>query len=103
MASPTFPYLSDDPQGYLLFLKDYIRPCTDICTNCKVRCLDNFIKTASAPDLGWNRLSPDERPRPAHSLLDAQLANLAFPQPTDMVWICPKTKSIKSSNPPSAV
>ncbi|KAK3334417.1 hypothetical protein B0H65DRAFT_82705 [Neurospora tetraspora] len=78
MASSTFPYLSDDPQGYLLFLKDYIRPCTDICTNCKVRCLDNFIKTASAPDLGWNRLSPDERPRPAHSLLDAQLANLGI-------------------------
>ncbi|KAK3505504.1 hypothetical protein B0T13DRAFT_486099 [Neurospora crassa] len=78
MASPVFLYLSDDPQAYLLFLKDYIRPCADICTNCKVRCLDSFIKTASAPDLGWNRLSPDERPRPAYTLVDAQLANLGI-------------------------
>ncbi|EGO57197.1 hypothetical protein NEUTE1DRAFT_137054 [Neurospora tetrasperma FGSC 2508] len=78
MASPVFLYLSDDPQAYLLFLKGYIRPCADICTKCKVRYLDNFIKTASAPDLGWNRLSPDERPRPAHTLLDAQLANLGI-------------------------
>ncbi|KAJ4361604.1 hypothetical protein N0V85_009388 [Neurospora sp. IMI 360204] len=78
MASPVFLYLSDDPQAYLLFLKDYIRPSTDVCYNCKVRCLDNLIKTASAPDLAWNCLSPDERPRPAHTLLDAQLADLGI-------------------------
>ncbi|KAK1774779.1 hypothetical protein QBC45DRAFT_26541 [Copromyces sp. CBS 386.78] len=78
MASPIFPYLSDDPQAYLLFLKDYIRPSTDVCYNCKVRCLDNFIKTASAPDLGWNRISPDERLRPAHTFLDVQLADLGI-------------------------
>ncbi|KAK3948195.1 hypothetical protein QBC32DRAFT_222534 [Pseudoneurospora amorphoporcata] len=78
MASPIFLYLSDDPQAYLLFLKDYIRPSTDVCYNCKVRWLDNFIKTASAPDLGWNRISPDERLRPAHTFLDVQLADLGI-------------------------
>ncbi|KAK3386222.1 hypothetical protein B0T20DRAFT_494005 [Sordaria brevicollis] len=78
MAAPTFLYLSDDPQAYLLFLKDFIRPCPDICHNCKVRCCDNFIKTASAPDLGWNRISPDERLRPAHTFLNVQLSDLGI-------------------------
>ncbi|EGZ72513.1 hypothetical protein NEUTE2DRAFT_64414, partial [Neurospora tetrasperma FGSC 2509] len=75
---PVFNYLSDDPQAYLLLLKDYVRPSPDICTLCKARCLESFIKTASAPGLAWNRLSPDGRVRPAHTRLDAQLSALGI-------------------------
>ncbi|KAK3494152.1 uncharacterized protein B0T23DRAFT_452266 [Neurospora hispaniola] len=78
VASPIFNYLSDDPQAYLLLLKDYIRPNPDICTLCKARCLDSFIKTASAPGLAWNRLCPDGRLRPAHTRLDARLSALGI-------------------------
>ncbi|KAJ4356943.1 hypothetical protein N0V85_009531 [Neurospora sp. IMI 360204] len=77
-GSPIFNYLSDDPQAYLLLLKDYIRSNPDICTPCKIRCCESFIKTASASGLAWNRLSPDGRLRPAHTLLDAQLAALGI-------------------------
>ncbi|KAK3505499.1 hypothetical protein B0T13DRAFT_493051 [Neurospora crassa] len=70
VASPIFNYLSDDPQAYLLLLVDYIRPNPDICTLCKARCLDSFIKTASAPGLAWNRLCPDGRLRAAHTQVD---------------------------------
>ncbi|KAL0474117.1 hypothetical protein QR685DRAFT_195433 [Neurospora intermedia] len=78
VASPIFNYLSDDPQAYLLLLKDYIRPNPDICTLCKARCLDSFIKTASAPGLAWNRLCPGGRLRPANTRLDARLAALGI-------------------------
>lgn len=77
-GSPIFNYLSDDPQVYILLLKDYIRPNRDICTPFKTRCCESYIKTASASGLAWNRLSPDGRLRPAHTRLDAQLAALGI-------------------------
>ncbi|KAK3386223.1 hypothetical protein B0T20DRAFT_494009 [Sordaria brevicollis] len=77
-GSPIFNYLSDDPQSYLLLLKDYIRPSTDICKGCKTRCCESYIKTASSPGLAWGRLAPDGRPRPEHTRLDSQLSALGI-------------------------
>ncbi|KAK3380479.1 hypothetical protein B0T24DRAFT_696937 [Lasiosphaeria ovina] len=75
---PPEVYVAREPMVYLLLLRDYIRPCTEICNPCKVKCCETFIRGASGRKFYWNTNVQQLHWLKDEELLDAKLAKLGY-------------------------
>ncbi|KAK3380464.1 hypothetical protein B0T24DRAFT_195659 [Lasiosphaeria ovina] len=46
-------FLAQEPNAYLLLLRDFVQPCEKICGMCKERMLEALVKGASAEGAHW--------------------------------------------------